>query len=478
MSLTTPLASPDLVPVLALVVVRRWSAPRGGRAARLDRDAARGAGRDRALPRGPADRGDVDRPRGPRRAAHPGPGARDGHDPHRRARRHRRLVGRGAPAPGDVGGHRDRAGHAPGVPGRATASGSSGRTTRWPRPSTRACSRPSAAAWRPPASSCSTCSRTRSGDGGRSGRGDRRVPALRPVPEPDRDGRRGAARAGPAGPSGAAPGSSPGPTSGSCWTSSARTAAPSSARRSSTGPWSTPRSPPRTTCRPGSATSSRQVTTAWSSRGDRRVFDYTVGPLSPKRWTFPPIVRAQRRAARRPGRQLRGGADRPAQAGLLRRPRLRAGRAGHPGPGLPRRPVHRRGLSRPTPERPRGGRQLHHVRVDLLLHLDGHRPGGPRWLRPRADRARRGVRGPGRVPRGRGPHRAAAAPRRRRGPDVPRGRGGRQGRRDHRAIRSPPPASTIGCSPSSTARSGPRSPSAASRAPTAPWSAPPASAAA
>ena len=60
-------------------------------------------------------------------------------------------------------------------------------------------------------------------------------------------------------------GSSPGPTSGSSWTSSARTAAPSSGPRSSTAPWSTPRSSRRTTCRPASVTSSRRVTTAWSS---------------------------------------------------------------------------------------------------------------------------------------------------------------------------------------------------------------------
>jgi sulfhydrogenase subunit beta (sulfur reductase) len=26
------------------------------------------------------------------------------------------------------------------------------------------------------------------------------------------------------------------------------------------------------------------------SKRDRRVFDYAVGPLSPKRWTFPPVV--------------------------------------------------------------------------------------------------------------------------------------------------------------------------------------------
>ena len=38
------------------------------------------------------------------------------------------------------------------------------------------------------------------------------------------------------------------------------------------------------------------------SRGDRRVFDYTVGPLSPKRWTFPPIVALN--VGRRDGRAV------------------------------------------------------------------------------------------------------------------------------------------------------------------------------
>ena len=38
------------------------------------------------------------------------------------------------------------------------------------------------------------------------------------------------------------------------------------------------------------------------SHGDRRVFDYTVGPLSPKRWTFPPIVALN--VGRREGRAV------------------------------------------------------------------------------------------------------------------------------------------------------------------------------
>ena len=38
------------------------------------------------------------------------------------------------------------------------------------------------------------------------------------------------------------------------------------------------------------------------NHGDRRVFDYTVGPLSPKRWTFPPIVALN--VGRREGRTV------------------------------------------------------------------------------------------------------------------------------------------------------------------------------
>jgi len=59
---------------------------------------------------------------------------------------------------------------------------------------------------------------------------------------------------------------------------------------------------------------------------DRRVFDYTVGPTSPKRWTFPRSCRSTSAAATA-RRHVRTGGHRPAAARLPWRPRLRAGRA-------------------------------------------------------------------------------------------------------------------------------------------------------
>ena len=87
-------------------------------------------------------------------------------------------------------------------------------------------------------------------------------------------------------------------------------------------------------------------------RGDRRVFDYTVGPLSLKRWTFPPIVPLN--VGRRDGRAVsfEPAAIDPPSARVPRRPRLRGRRARDPGPRVPGRPVHRRGLPRAAPAAP------------------------------------------------------------------------------------------------------------------------------
>ena len=163
------------------------------------------------------------------------------------------------------------------------------------------------------------------------------------------------------------------------------------------------------------------------AKRDRRVFDYAVGPLSPKRWTFPPVVPLN--VGRRDGRAVTfepAAVDPPALAFLgVRACELAA-------LGIQDRvflggPVHGPGLPRPAPQRPRHRGQLHHRGVDLLLHLDGHRPRGSWRLRHRAHRARRGLHGPRGFARGRRPRRSASRPRGRRRPDVPCGRGRRQG---------------------------------------------------
>jgi len=136
------------------------------------------------------------------------------------------------------------------------------------------------------------------------------------------------------------------------------------------------------------------------SHGDRRVFDYTVGPLSPKRWTFPPIVALN--VGRREGRAVSFEAapiDPPKLAFFgVRACELAA-------LGIQDRVF----LGGPyTDEDYRARRrnalvvagQLHHLRLHLLLHLDGHRTRGSWRLRPRAHGARRRVRGPGRDSRG------------------------------------------------------------------------------
>ena len=175
-----------------------WSGPlpRGGCPARRDRGAARRRAGDGADPRGPGDRGVLDRHVRPRRAAHAGPGAGHGHDPHRGARRRAGLVRDRAPAPRHLDIDRDRAGHASWSSRASGFAPCCAPTTRSRRPSTRVCSRRSPAASRPPGSSSSTSSHARSGDAGRASRGDRRAHALRAVPVAAGDRRRGTPDAG------------------------------------------------------------------------------------------------------------------------------------------------------------------------------------------------------------------------------------------------------------------------------------------
>ena len=112
----------------------------------------------------------------------------------------------------------------------------------------------------------------------------------------------------------------------------------------------------------------------------RRIFDYAVGPLSPKRWTFPPVVPLN--VGRRDGKAItfEPAPIDPPGTGVPRRPGLRAGRAGDPGPRVPGWTVHGRGLPGEAPQRPRDRGQLHLRRFDVFLHLHGHGPGGARRL--------------------------------------------------------------------------------------------------
>ena len=198
-----------------------------------------------------------------------------------------------------------------------------------------------------------------------------------------------------------------------------------------TAPSSTARSGPWTTCPPGSATSSRPATTAWSSVGDRRVFDYAVGPLSPKRWTFPPVVPLN--VGRRDGKAVSfepAPIDPPALAFLgVRACELAA-------LGIQDRVF----LGGPYTDEDYRARRRNALVIAVncttaastcFCTSMGTGPEVARRLRHRAHRARRGLPAPRRhARRARTSWRGMPRPGRRRRPAVPGRRGGRQGRRD------------------------------------------------
>ena len=182
----------------------------------------------------------------------------------------------------------------------------------------------------------------------------------------------------------------------------------------------------------------------------------------------------------RPARRRRGhvhGRRAPDDAARVPgRPRLRAGGPRDPGHGPHGRPGRRCRLRRAAVRGAHRRGRVRDRRVDLLLHLDGHRSRGPLRVRPRPDRARRRVHRPGRVGRP-GPISRPACRSPRSSPSAgPRRRPPSRRRAARSATRSTPTACRRACSPTSTTRTGPRSPSAASPAPTAPSSARPASA--
>ena len=210
-------------------------------------------------------------------------------------------------------------------------------------------------------------------------------------------------------------------------------------------------------------------------RDDTRRFDHAVGPMSWKRWTFPPRtpIRVGRRTAA--GVRFAGVDPDPDPARLHRRPRLRAHRAPDPGPRLPRRTGRRSRLPRPARVGVRRRRRVRDADLDVLLHVDGHRSGSDERLRRVADRARRWVRGPRRFG-GRRPRSSTRSTcHSRRSPRSMPPPGSWPERAPPWAPRSTCPGSMTGCRPPRTIRAGPRSPSAAWPARTARSSARPAS---
>ena len=206
-----------------------------------------------------------------------------------------------------------------------------------------------------------------------------------------------------------------------------------------------------------------------------RLFDYVIGPTAWKRFTFPPRVPVT--VGRRDGGPSRSrpsnGRRSPRVPG---RARLRAGGPRDPGPHPEGRSGGRFRLRRAAVGCVHRGRRVRDRR---------DRPASaPRWapvprsarVRPCPDRARRRVHRAGRVA-GRGRARDPPAARRGRGRAPGRGHGRRRGDAplDRRSGRHRRPAGPP-ASPTSTTRTGRRSPNAASRAPTAPSSARPASA--
>ena len=107
----------------------------------------------------------------------------------------------------------------------------------------------------------------------------------------------------------------------------------------------------------------------------------------------PALDPADRRPAPRHGRHLRAGPDRPAATRLLRRPGLRGRRPPGPGPGPGRRRLPDEDYYARRERTPDRRGPVHDQRVDLLLHLDGHRARDQRRRRHRPDRARRRVPG-------------------------------------------------------------------------------------
>ena len=182
-------------------------------------------------------------------------------------------------------------------------------------------------------------------------------------------------------------------------------------------------------------TSRRRARTASSKDGDRRLFDFTVGPISPKRWTFPPRVPLN--VGRRDGR---AGHLRARAARSIRRssPSSASGPASWPRSGsrtacswVARTPTRTTAPGAATPSWSRSTAPSPASTCFCTSMGTGPEVRGGYDLV--ADRARRGVPRPGRRPRrARTSSRGCRVRGARRRPDVPRRRGGRQGRRDDR----------------------------------------------